>query len=41
MAYFLDPLQDTIAYFSDPFTLTIPAWSAILELKGGFNKIFT
>ena len=33
-------LQETMACFLDPFTLTISAWSAILELKGGFNKIF-
>ena len=34
IAYFLDPLQEPIACFWDPFTLTISAYSAISKLKG-------
>merc|ERR1712105_17409 len=41
IACFSGPLQETIACFSGPLSLTISAKSAILELKGGSNKIFT
>ena len=35
IAYFSDPLQETIACCWDPFTLTISGKSAILKLKEG------
>ena len=41
IACFSGPLQETIACFSGPSSLTISAKSAILELKGGSNEIFT
>ena len=41
IAYFLDPLQETIACFSDPFTLTISARSDILKLKEGIYEFFS
>ena len=41
IAYFSNPLQETIASFLDPFTLTISAQLAILKLKEGINEIFT
>ena len=41
IAYFSGPLQETIACFSGPSSLTFSAKSANLELKGGENKIFS
>merc|ERR1711888_341903 len=41
IACFFGPLQETIACFSGPSSLTISPKSAILELKGGSNGIFT
>ena len=41
IACFFGLLQDTLAYFSGPSSLTYSAKSAILKLKGGENKIFT
>ena len=41
IACFSGPLQETIACFSGPSSLTISPKSAILELKGGSNRIFT
>ena len=41
IAYFSGPLQETIACFSGPSSLTFSAKSVILELKGGENEIFT
>ena len=41
IASFFGPLQETIACFFGPSSLTSSAKSAILELKGGENKIFS
>ena len=38
IAYISGPLQETIAYFSGPSSLTSSAKSSILELKVGENK---
>ena len=40
IAYFSDPLQETIACFSDPFTLISSALSDILKLKVALNVFF-
>ena len=41
IAYFSDPLQETIACFLDPFTPTISALSAISKLKEDMHEFFT
>ena len=41
IACFSGPLQETIAFYFGPSSLTFSAKLAILELKGGENKIFS
>ena len=41
MPLFFGPLQETIAWFFGPSSLTFSAKSAILELKGVENEIFS
>ena len=41
IACFSGPLQETIAYFFGPSSLTFSAKSPMLGVKGGENEIFT